>query len=663
MHSVGRALASVGAAALIAAAALLPAPPANAADEVDATIGVTTPQIMPGDDFEVSLLVDNASSEAISEGSAELEITYGTVDTRFALSSWLNDENVLGTRPIAEVDIPLIGAGSTYSSTFSVDADDLGLGEGATSGAYGLRLAVDGATASTLVVIGSPSGDPSVTLSTAAPISTPFSEDGLLANEQLTALTSSVGSLNRQLRTVAGLPISVGLDPMIETSVDLAGDTAPETASAWVEQATSLPNAYSLPYAMSDRTAQLAAGLQPLEPLGVPDSDAMTGAGTYFPPQLPHDDVTDLTDRSVDDELLQAVADTGIPLLSTNQIREEEQYPTPDAGVMIGDQQALAADAELLALLTDASSGHSEAERNGGTAEALALLATIAREAPNTPRNLAAIVDVNGIGAEHLLSSLDASGWVALAPLSSALEAPARDASLAETEPTELETALEEGVTAVHEADAAMSSFSLIATQPRELTVPFRLQALAAMHVDAETTPASVSSNTTLLTGDLDSMQDGVQVLQGSDIHIVGSNVQLPIELVNDLEVGADVVVKLRTTSTIVVVSEASTEVTIGAESSQRVLMPVEVVGSGVTTAIVTLETAGGHQISEPVTINVQAQPSIETVIVWIGASAVVLLIGFGLWRSLRKRAQGKAHGDLDGARVPRPTHREPSEP
>ena len=661
MHSVGRALASLGAAALVVAAAVLPAPPAGAAGDVDATIGVATPQIEAGDDFEVSLLLDNASSEPVSASSAQLEITYGTVDTRFALSSWLNDENVLGTRPIADVEIPVVGAGSTYSSTFPVDADDLGLGENAQAGAYGLRLTVDGATASTLVVVGSPGGDPSITLSTAAPISTPVTEEGLLSDEQLTALTSSVGSLNRQLRTVSGLPISVGLDPMVETSVELEGDAAPESAVEWVDQANDLPNAYSLPYAMSDRTSQLAAGLQPLQPLGVPDGEAFTGADAYFPPQLPHDDVTDLTDRSVDTELLQAVADTGIPLLSTSQINEDEQYPTPDAGVMIGDQQALAADSELLALLDSAASGYSEAERNAGSAEALALIATIAREAPNTPRNLAAIVDVSGIGAEHLLTTLDGSDWVTLAPLSSALEAPARDASLRQTDPTELETALEEGVTAAHEADAEMARFSLIATQPRELTVPFRLKVLAAMHVAAATTPASVTSSTTMLGSELESLQGGVQVLQGSDIHIVGSNVQLPIELVNDLEVGADVVVKLRTTSTIVVVSEGSTEVTIGAESSQRVLMPVEVVGSGVTTAIVTLETAGGHQISQPVTINVQAQPSVETVIVWIGASAVVLLIGFGLWRSLRKRAQGKALGDLDGARVPGPTHKESS--
>ena len=39
-----------------------------------------------------------------------------------------------------------------------------------------------------------------------------------------------------------------------------------------------------------------------------------------------------------------------------------------------------------------------------------------------------------------------------------------------------------------------------------------------------------------------------------------------------------------------------------------------------------------------------------------------VLLIGFGLWRSLRKRAQGTARGDLDGARVPKPTAKEPTE-
>ncbi|MGO1495910.1 DUF6049 family protein, partial [Agrococcus casei] len=292
MHSVGRALASLGAAALVVAAAVLPAPPAGAAGDVDATIGVATPQIEAGDDFEVSLLLDNASSEPVSASSAQLEITYGTVDTRFALSSWLNDENVLGTRPIADVEIPVVGAGSTYSSTFPVDADDLGLGENAQAGAYGLRLTVDGATASTLVVVGSPGGDPSITLSTAAPISTPVTEEGLLLDEQLTALTSSVGSLNRQLRTVADLPISVGLDPMVETSVEFEGDAAPESAVEWVDQANDLPNAYSLPYAMSDRTAQLSAGLQPLQPLGVPDSEALTGADAYFPPQLPHDDVT-----------------------------------------------------------------------------------------------------------------------------------------------------------------------------------------------------------------------------------------------------------------------------------------------------------------------------------------------------------------------------------
>lgn len=650
MQSVGRALAVLGAAALVASAAVIPAAPANAAGDLTATIGATTPQIEPGDDLELSLLLDNASSGAVTAGEAEVELTYGTVDTRFAFSSWLDGQDVLGTRTVDTVDIPEVSAGSTVSTTFSIDAESLNLGDGAAAGAYGLRLTYGDASASTLVVVGQPSGDPSITLATAAPITSPVNEAGLLPPDDLTALTSSVGSLNRQLRTVSGLPISVGIDPMIETSVTVADGAAPQSAVAWVESATGLPDAYSLPYAMSDQTAQLAAGLQPLQPLGVPSDDAVTGADTYIPPQLPHNDVTDLTDRSVDRELLTAVGEFSIPVLSTAQLREEQQSPTPDAGVMIGGQQALAADEELLGLLEGASTGYTEAQRNANAAEALALLTTISREAPNTPRTLAAIIDASGIGAENLLDSLEASGWVQLAPLEDALEAPARVSALESSEPSELEEALADGVQAAHDLDAEMSEFSLIATRPRELTVPFRLQVLAAMHVDGQTTPASVTSSGTLLSSEIDSMRGGVQVIQGSEIHIVGSSVQLPIELLNELEVGADVVVKLRTTSTIVVVSQQETSVTIGPESSQRVLVPVEVVGSGRTSAVVTLETESGHQIGQPVTIGVQAQPSIETVIVWLGAATVVLLIGFGLWRSLRKRAQGKAHGDLDEA-------------
>lgn len=653
MHSVGRALAALGAVALAAVTVTLPVTPATAAGEIEATIGATSAQIEPGDDLEFHLVIKNGTDQSMDPQELPLQLTYGTIDTRFAFSAWLDDEDVLGSHEVTSVEVPQIAAGSTYSSTFEVTADDLGLGDEAATGAYGIRMDVSGASASTFVVVGAPDGDATITLATAAPITSPFSESGLYSSEELTAFTSLVGSLNRQLQTVSSYPISVGIDPMIETSIDFAGDNAPQSALEWATRAELLADSYALPYAMSDQTAQLAAGLTPLEPLGVPDTEAATGADTYFPPQHEHDEVIDLTDRSIDTELLHAVADTGIPLVSTGQLTSEEEFPTPDAGVMIDGQQAIAADAELLRVLRQATSGATEAERNSGAAEALALLTTISREAPYSPRTLATAMDVSGVGAEHVLAELDASGWVELAPLDTAMEAPVRDTALAESEATELDAAMAETVDQAHAIDAAMADFSLIATQPRELTVPFRLQVLAAMHRDVNTTPASAASGVTLLRSELDATRNGVQVLQGSDIHIVGSNVQLPIELVNELEVSADVVVQLRTTSTIVVVSQEQASVTIDAQSSQRVLLPVEVVGSGRTTAIVTLETESGHEISEPVTINVQAQPSIETVIVWLGAAAVVLLIGFGLWRSLRKRAQGKAHGDLDGSLVP----------
>ncbi|HIY64991.1 MAG TPA: hypothetical protein H9830_01780 [Candidatus Agrococcus pullicola] len=658
MHVIARVTAAAAALVTGLSGLALPAPAQQDLTEQDAdslsvVVGAVEGRLEPGDDLDLALSIENGTSSDLRGATADLAMTYIPVDTRFAFDAWLDGDPVLGERPVTSFDVPDVPQGGDIATDVTIPADALGLSQQSTPGAYGLRITIGNVTTSTLLTVGAPNG-PGMTLSLAAQISSEPDSTGLLSREQLTALTSNVGSLERQLRAVEPYPISVGIDPMIETSAYAVEGSAPAAAWSWIDRTYELEHPFHTSYARSDILAQLAADLTPLEPLGYPDESAQGGVTDGLPTILAGRGIIDATGRTIDADLLAAVEGYGVPLLSTEQLDEQLESPTPSSAVSVDGVAALAADQELQAMLDSAVSGESAADRSAATSELIALLATISREAPNSARALVGMLDPAGRGAEDVLRALEASGWVQLAPIDVALDAPAREASLVDAEAAELDIALQEAADSVHEDDARIDRYSEIADEPRSLRVPFRLSALAALHVTGATTGPSLERQVRSFSVLTDELLESVRILPGSQIRIVGSSVQLPVELVNELNDAVTVSVHLRTLSPIVIVDDPLTEVTIAAGSTQRVLVPVEVIGSGTTNAIVTVQTADGEDISAPVTLHVAAQPEIETVLLWIGAASVVLLLGFGLWRSLRKRAQGKAAGDLDVAAIPK---------
>ncbi|WP_293696545.1 DUF6049 family protein [uncultured Agrococcus sp.] len=660
MHVIARVSAAAAALVTGMSGLALPAPAQQDvvrqdADSLSLVVGAVNGRLEPGDDIDLALSIDNGTSSDLQGATADLVMTYVPVDTRFALDAWLEGDPVLGARPVTSFEVPDVPQGGDVATDVTIPADALGLSQQSTPGAYGLRVTVGDVTTSTLLTVGAPS-TPGTTLSLAAQISAEPDSTGLLSREQLTALTSNVGSLERQLRAVEPYPISVGIDPMIETSAYAVETSAPATTWDWIDRTYELEHPFHTSYARSDILAQLEAGLTPLEPLGYPDETAQGGVTDGIPTILAGRGVIDATGRAIDADLLAAAEGYGVPFLSTGQLDEQLESPTPSAAVSIDGVTALAADQELQALLDAATGGESTADRSAATSELIALLATISREAPNSARALAATIDPAGRGAEDVLQALDSSGWVDLASIGAALDGPAREATLVDAEADELDIALREAAESVHEDDARIERYSGIADEPRSLRVPHRLTALAALHVTSVTTEPSLERQVRSFSVLTDELLESVRILPGSQIRIVGSSVQLPVELVNELDDGVTVSVHLRTLSPIVIVDDPFTEVTIDAGSTQRVLVPVEVIGSGTTNAIVTVQTADGEEISAPVTLHVAAQPEIETVLLWIGATSVLLLLGFGLWRSLRKRAQGKAAGDLDVAELPKRT-------
>lgn len=649
--------ARITAAAAALATALLgaaPAAPLPAQSEPAGIVaGPAEAQISPGDDLEISV---GAAGATIDGATIEISVTNTTVDTRYALSAWLEGHQVYSIRPVTTVELE---PGAAAAATVEVSADDLGFDEQTPAGAYGLRIDVDGSVTQTLLTVGDSYASAPTVLSLAAILRSPLASAGLLDSAALVAQTSNIGALTRQLDSVEPYPISVGIDPMIETSAAALSGPVPATASAWIDRAHDLPHPFHTSYAMSDVLAQLSAGTEPLRPLGYPLASSETGYAEGLPTVLAGHEVIDATDRAMSVELLQQAADLGTPVITTEQLQGSLTTPTPSAHTTVGGVSVLAADAEVQRLLDTASRGSSQAARHAATSSLLGLLATISREAPNSPRHLAATIDPSGPGAADLLAALGDSGWIELAPMETALEAAPSEATLQDAEPSEFSEAMEAAVSTVRDNDRRISEYSEISADPLALHVPLRLAALAALRSDGLEDDAALTRQLTDFSRATSEMLDAVRIVPGSEIHIVGSSVQLPVEVMNDLDSDAAVIVQLRTMTPIVIVERAETEVTIASGSSQRVLIPVEVVGSGTTQALVTLQTPSGVTISQPVSLRVQAQPMIETVLLWLGIAAVALLMGFGLWRSVRKRRRGTAAGDLDIAQAARHSTKE----
>ena len=102
-------------------------------------------------------------------------------------------------------------------------------------------------------------------------------------------------------------------------------------------------------------------------------------------------------------------------------------------------------------------------------------------------------------------------------------------------------------------------------------------------------------------------------------------------------------------------VDEPRLEVTIAPTSQQRVQVPIDVVGTGTLRMIVQLHTPDGVPLGQSQSLRISAQPTIEVAVAWALGIAIVLLLGFGLLRSIQKRRRGQARGDIDDlARSPR---------
>ena len=83
-------------------------------------------------------------------------------------------------------------------------------------------------------------------------------------------------------------------------------------------------------------------------------------------------------------------------------------------------------------------------------------------------------------------------------------------------------------------------------------------------------------------------------------------------------------------------------EVTIEANSQTRVYIPVESVANGEVSLAVSLTSATGVQVSQPMSVQVNVRADWERLLTGIIAGLVVAVFAFGIWRNLTKRRRAR---------------------
>lgn len=151
---------------------------------------------------------------------------------------------------------------------------------------------------------------------------------------------------------------------------------------------------------------------------------------------------------------------------------------------------------------------------------------------------------------------------------------------------------------------------------------------------------------------------EGVRVISTEHTQLVGSSTRVPVQLRNALPFDAIVAVQVEPSSAALSVPERRfPDVVVPAEATERVLVPVSSrVSSGESGLVVTVSAAGGDPTVYTSTLPISIRSSFETIALWAVGSVAALLLGFGTWRSVRRRRRLRiggergAEGDADAS-------------
>ncbi|MGO3778726.1 MAG: DUF6049 family protein [Canibacter sp.] len=135
-------------------------------------------------------------------------------------------------------------------------------------------------------------------------------------------------------------------------------------------------------------------------------------------------------------------------------------------------------------------------------------------------------------------------------------------------------------------------------------------------------------------------LMNGVEVIGGTLTQVFGSSSRIPVQVRNSLPFEAVVHgLVVPANGALTVETTDLGEISIPAGESTTVLIPIQSrVTSGDSGIVVTLNSANGSRTLSTQTFEVSISSQVETVAVFILLAGAVLFVGFGVWRSVKRR-------------------------
>ncbi|RRJ86529.1 hypothetical protein EG850_07710 [Gulosibacter macacae] len=630
-----------------------------------------------------TLVIANRTSQEVAAGAVAITVEQAPYANRQALTQADQSAAASGTELI-RVTTPAVPAGGRVEIPFEVAATSLPFTPTSAVGAYGLHaswLVDDETTArgqTTVVWTSDTAAAPKI--STIVPVVAPLGSDTLLTASELEALTQDGGALDQLLDAVEGHLVTLAIDPRLIASIRALGTDAPASARNWLVRLTeSEHDSFPLAFADANPTLFTQSELsEPLVPTGfhfVSDAHAFTsdptesasaepsasadpGATATTAPPTPTGtapgettgapSVNDLTEFDYTRDglawpLRGTIAAADLPTLASWSpsgivVASSQLSGSPSCApvAQVGGTSALVTDSTLTDLAADAvfaedALGRSDAvstltsmvaaTTTGNTATDCHLVVALPRIALDDPANVAPLLDaLDQVGLSTLseLPAVEGGPPAELLPGAVAASQLERYRALLDAEPV--------GVTYAHLFDNATGAVD-------QLRVELIRLASASWALSTQNWQSAAASYLDRTTG----TPTKITVANGSEVQLIGHQISLPVFIENESDYRVTVVVTLHPTTGHLDILEPTT-ITLEPHTNARAQVPVEAIANGITQVVVTLTTTDGVDLPSSGRIAVNINAEIETVIMWLLVGSVVLLFGFGVFRTIRRR-------------------------
>lgn len=634
------------------------------------------------DEYRFSVLIRGAGDDPVPGGVLKLWLTIQTLESADPLESGAGDL-AYWSLPIAETEVPETAAGEEQNLTLTVPRQDMPLGRFSAPGVYLLRAVLapepaadeaeaagDGAGDETGAVTATAvapavwwSGASSFTrlpLTYVVPFTLPPDSAPMPGRDEL---AEAAPRLIRLLDAAEAHRAVLAVDPRIVAAVRALGSNAPQPATELLDrlERTSSP-LFMLQFADADPAVQAALGFDELlQPIGLGfatrlggfepgDAGGNGGADAGAADPGSSDGTVPSLDRllawpglearawpasdQVDLDTLSLLTAEGIASL----VLDSDNVTAPTGTrVQLGQFEVLVADAALGAAARSSISAGTETERAAGEA---ALVARLALAAQQGSEGMVLALDRGALAAAaepaEFFDRLDALDWVD--PVSEAAQ-PGGTATLRPGSATEERLELLRATVA---RSSQIDELAPLLETPEYLTEYQRVRLLEAFATSWAADGVDYSLVDEGIKERDEQLLRGVRVISTENTQLVGTSSQVPVTVHNALPFDALISLHaIPVSAAISVPTRTFEEVAAPSEGNTTVLVPVlSRVSSGESALALRVSDAAAEEVFYTGVLKLTLRSSYETIMLLALGAIAASLLGFGIWRSLRRRSQ-----------------------